>query len=136
MCLVSTPLKNELTLTEIPIHECGPDCLCWQLIEMAGGQPLPKGFPFDLISAQTKSPEDTPTVPPPPVIPPKFNAQDIEILRLLRKGLSNRKIARHLPLTSVAVNQQIRLLQIKLNLKTREQLAIYYETHQLTASGV
>lgn len=141
MCLVTTPLKRTLRLKEIPIHECGPDCLCWQLIEMAGGQTLPPGFPFDT----RRSPRNLealerarlePIPSPPQAYAPNFNAEEVEILRLIRDGMSNREIAVSLPLTSLAVSQKIRLLLIKLDLRTREQLAIYYATHRLTVSPV
>lgn len=139
MSLVSTPLKKMLRLKEIPIHECGPDCLCWQLIEMAGGQAEDPRFPFDARrnkanrEAIDRARSEPHTHQPAPAAP-QFSNQDLAVLKGIRDGMSNRQISEMTVFTPAAINQQIRMLMVRLNLRTREEMAIYYST-RLTASS-
>lgn len=60
----------------------------------------------------------------------QINHKELEIIKLVAEGLSNKEIARHLFLSEGTVRNNITVILEKLQLRDRTQLAIFYYKHK------
>jgi len=60
-----------------------------------------------------------------------LSAREVEVLRLIAKGASNREIAEHLVISEGTVKNHISNILNRLGLRDRTQAAIYARDHEL-----
>lgn len=70
---------------------------------------------------ELRSPQSVDTQPP----EPQLSVRDVEILRLLAKGLSNQEIAGHVHIAEKTVRNRLSLIYRNLDLENRTQAALY-----------
>jgi DNA-binding NarL/FixJ family response regulator len=73
--------------------------------------------------------------PAPPPSAPDLTERELEVLRLVAEGLSNREIASGLVISEKTVKTHISSLLGKLGLEDRTRLAIYAIRHGLAKEG-
>lgn len=61
----------------------------------------------------------------------ELTPREIEIIRELAKGASNRDIARHLVISENTVKNHVRNVLAKLHLRNRREVAEYAQRHRL-----
>jgi DNA-binding NarL/FixJ family response regulator len=66
-------------------------------------------------------------------LPVPLTPRELDVLRLLARGLSNREIAHHLVISEATAMTHVRSILAKLRLSNRTQAALYARNHGLAA---
>ncbi len=81
----------------------------------------------------TPSPAERPSAPPAkaPTYPNELTAREVDVLRLLAKGLTSAQIAEQLILSLLTVNTHVRSIYSKLGVTSRSAATRWAIEHQL-----
>src|SRR5579885_1285539 len=89
------------------------------------------GGSSSLISAETSAKSPTQSVRDAEIPPSELTAREIEVLRLIAQGATNREIATQLVISEGTVKNHISHMLSRLGLRDRTQAAIYAREHGL-----
>src|SRR6266571_4595639 len=82
-------------------------------------------------SSYSSSPVPSPAAPPPATYPAGLSAREVEVLRLLAKGLTNAQIAEQLIISPLTVNAHVRSIYSKLGVTSRAAATRYAVEYKL-----
>ena len=92
--------------------------------------------PERALAAQGKKPTPMPTTPtgttPPPTYPDGLTAREVEVLRLVAKGLTDIQVAEELVLSPRTVHTHLSSIYSKLGITSRSAATRYAIEHRLT----
>jgi len=95
-----------------------------KLVSALGGSSSP-------LSAETSAKSPAQSVPAAEIPPSELTAREIEVLRLIAQGATNREIATQLVISEGTVKNHISHMLSRLGLRDRTQAAIYAREHGL-----
>lgn len=97
-----------------------------QAIELALG-----GYASDAPGPVPTPPDSSLPQPAPPAVPANLSTREVEVLRLLARGLSNAQIADKLVISSHTVNHHLTSIYTKLNVNSRHAASHFAHEHHL-----
>ena len=83
------------------------------------------------LPSNVQSTSSSPPVAPSPIYPAGLSAREVEVLRLLAKGLTNAQIAEQLVISRLTVNAHVRSIFSKLEVTSRAAATRFAVEHNI-----